>query len=62
MSEVMTKKGLAEFLKVSVTTIDRLIKRGMPFIHAGGHKRFESDKVLGWMRTITKQDNEKPDK
>lgn len=46
---MLTKKELAEILKVSVPTIDRYMKSGMPYMKlATGKVRFEIEEVKRW--------------
>lgn len=44
------KKELAELLKVSQTTINRLLIKGLPHIKVGGQVRFEFSEVLLWIK------------
>jgi len=53
--EFLTKKELAELLKVTIRTIDRLcVYEDLPFIKFGRNVRFEKDKVLEWIRNHNK--------
>lgn len=47
--KILTKKELAEFLKVSEKTIDNLRKNGLPFFRVGNNIRFDKEKVLNWL-------------
>ena len=47
---MLTKKELAENLNVSVPTIDRLLKDGVPRIYIRGSVRFEYDEVVRWLK------------
>lgn len=48
---MMTKKELAEFLKVATMTIDRYMSKGMPFVKLPtGTVRFEIDAVMEWVK------------
>jgi phage terminase Nu1 subunit (DNA packaging protein) len=47
---MVTKKELAEMLKVHINTIDRYMKLGMPVIKKSGAVRFELDAVMEWLR------------
>lgn len=54
--EFLTKKELAELLKVTIRTIDRLCTHeGLPFVKFGRNVRFEKEKVLDWIRNSNKQ-------
>ena len=46
----LTSKELQEKLKISLATVDRLIKKGMPVLKVGGQKRFIEKEVLEWLR------------
>lgn len=47
---MITKKELSESLKVTPVTIDRWMKKGMPYLKApNGTVRFELDEVKRWM-------------
>jgi len=43
-----TKKEIAETLKLSIPTIDRLMKKGMPYYKIGRSVRFKEEEVLEW--------------
>ena len=46
---MLTKQELAEILKVTVPTIDRYMKDGMPYMKfATGKVRFELEEVKKW--------------
>ncbi len=46
---MLTKKELAETLKVSVPSIERYMKAGMPYLKmANGSVRFEIEEVKKW--------------
>jgi excisionase family DNA binding protein len=45
-----TKKEISIILNISVPTIDRLMKKGLPFIKIGKSVRFEDEKVLEWIK------------
>jgi excisionase family DNA binding protein len=49
--EVMTKKELAEYLRVSVPTIDRKMKEGLPHSYQIGESspRFYRSKIDAWL-------------
>jgi len=47
---MLTKKEIAEYLNVSVPTIDRYMRNGMPHVKLStGTVRFELDKVKDWI-------------
>jgi excisionase family DNA binding protein len=48
---VMTKKELAEYLRVSVPTIDRKMKEGLPHSYQIGESspRFYRSKIDAWL-------------
>lgn len=48
--KMLTKKELAAKLKLSIPTIDRLMKKGMPFFKIGKSVRFEEEEVLKWLK------------
>ena len=45
-----TKKELANKLKVSLSTINNLIKKGVPHIKMEKAVRFDFDEVLKWIK------------
>jgi excisionase family DNA binding protein len=47
---MLTKKELAAKMKLSIPTIDRLMKKGMPFFKIGKSVRFEEEEVLKWLK------------
>ena len=46
---MLTKPELSEWLKVSIPTVDRLMKQGMPYIKIGKAVRFEQEDVKKWL-------------
>jgi len=48
--EILTKKELAELLKVTEKTIDNLRKKGLPCFKVGNNIRFDKNKVLEWLQ------------
>lgn len=49
--EFLTKKELAELLKVTIRTVDRLcVKENLPYVKFGRNVRFEKSKVLEWIK------------
>ena len=51
--QLLDRAGLALALGVSVSTIDRLIAKGCPFVWVLDSKRFEFDKVKEWLYAKT---------
>jgi hypothetical protein len=51
--QLLDRSGIALALGVSVSTIDRLIAKGCPFIWVLDSKRFEFDKVKAWLYAKT---------
>ena len=47
---MLTKKELAEELKISIPTIDRQLKLGMPHVKIGKAVRFEKEEVIRWLK------------
>lgn len=47
---MITKKELAKKLKVSVTTIDRRVEKGMPHYKIGRLIRFDFEEVKQWIK------------
>jgi excisionase family DNA binding protein len=48
---LMKKNNLAEFLQLSERTVERLMKKGMPFLKMpDGSVRFQPEDVVEWMR------------
>ena len=50
MSKVLTTQELAEHLKCSTKTIERLRAQGLPHFKVGDSPRFELDAVLAWLK------------
>lgn len=50
---LMTRKEIAEFLKVTTMTIDRYERAGMPTLRPpkGGDPKYNPDEVIEWMKT-----------
>lgn len=50
---MFTKQELAEYLKVTIPTIDRYMKKGMPYIKLPtGTVRFDISEVEKWIKGI----------
>lgn len=52
---MLTKKELAEKLKVSEITVDRMIANGLPKIKVGRQNRFIYEDVLEYFKNNTKE-------
>lgn len=52
---MLTKKQLAEELQIGINTIDRNMKKGLPYRKLGKSVRFELDKVLDWYENDEKE-------
>lgn len=55
---MLTKQEVMEWLKVSLTTIDRLMKQGMPYTKIGKAVRFEKEDVEKWLKEQQNKDGE----
>ena len=53
--EILTKEELADYLRISIRTIDRLMKEGMPYLKIRGTVRFEKKKVFSWLEMNKKE-------
>ena len=63
MSEILTRKQLAEFLQVTERTVDRMRKEGMPCFTVASNIRFNKEKVIEWLeqnRDATEQKSYSP--
>ena len=47
--EILTREELANYLKLTPRTIDRLRKTGLPCFKIGDSVRFKKDEVLKWI-------------
>ena len=47
---MLTKKEIADHYKVSIPTIDRLMKEGLPFTKIGKSVRFNLETVEDWLK------------
>jgi excisionase family DNA binding protein len=56
VEEILTKEELANYLKVTERTIDRLRKKGMPFLKVGDTVRFQKDAVLKWLEENSQEE------
>lgn len=54
---MLTKKELAEELRISIPTIDRQLKLGMPHVNIGKAVRFELDEVVKWLKEKSNEEN-----
>lgn len=51
--QLLDVNDLARYLKVSRTTIYRLLDQGLPHLRVGYHLRFDQPEVLRWLRAYT---------
>jgi excisionase family DNA binding protein len=49
--KLINMDDLSKLLGVSITTISRLRKQGMPALKIGGSIRFDPAKIQAWMET-----------
>lgn len=57
---MLNKNDLAEYLKISTRTVDRMIEYGMPYYKTSadnGLLRFDLEEVKKWMRENAKKNN-----
>lgn len=47
---LMDRVGISRTLHVSVSTVDRLVRQGMPHVMVAEARRFEPGEVLAWLR------------
>lgn len=47
---MLTKKEMAEFLKVSEVTLNRMLADGMPRLKVRGSVRFIKEDIIEWLR------------
>lgn len=47
---LLTKKELAEVLKISEVSVNRYLTQGMPHIKVGRNVRFQLEEVLEWFK------------
>lgn len=47
---MLTRKELAQELKVHANTVDNMRKRGMPCYESNGVVRFDLDEVKEWLK------------
>lgn len=48
--EILTKKEVAEILKITERMVDKLRKEGLPSFKVGTNVRFEKKEVLEWIK------------
>jgi len=53
--EFINKRQLSDLLKISVVTIDRQRKKGLPFHKLGGKVVFIYDEVAEWIKNGNEQ-------
>ncbi len=51
---LLTKKELAEVLKISEVSVNRFLAKGMPHIKVGASVRFQLNEVLNWFKERSK--------
>ncbi len=56
--QLLTARELRQTLKISRTTLYRLLQKGLPSVGTGRLRRFELDTVLRWMNGRGPQDDE----
>ena len=56
---MITKKEVAELLSVSIPTVDRYMKKGLPYNKIGKTVRFETQNVLDWARSNPGKEEDK---
>lgn len=49
ITDIMTRKQLADFLQVTEKTVDRMRKEGMPCFKVASNIRFNKEKVIEWL-------------
>jgi len=52
--DILTKEELAQVLKVTVRTIDRLREKGLPSFNVGTKVRFNKAKAIEWLENQNK--------
>lgn len=50
MKELMTSQEVADYFKVTMQTVYKWRKEGVPSIRIGHEYRYELDKVMEWLR------------
>jgi len=56
--QLLTARELRQTLKISRTTLYRLLQKGLPSVGTGRLRRYELDTVLRWMNGRGPQDDE----
>lgn len=54
--EILTKKEMAELLKVNERTVDQLRKKGLPHFKVGRNVRFKKNEALEWLENQQQED------
>ena len=49
MENLLTKKDVATLLNLSVSMINKLMTKGLPYIKIGKSVRFNEESVLNWI-------------
>jgi len=55
--QYVSTQGLMETLSISRSTVNRLVKRGMPHIWVGSVRRFPLVQILDWLRSTTRSND-----
>jgi len=50
IEQYLSTGGLMEALSISRSTINRMVKRGMPHVWVGAVRRFPVDQVIEWLK------------
>ena len=48
--EYLTANEICEKLKISYTTLYRLVKKGLPYLKVGNQQRFVFEEVEQWLK------------
>ena len=48
-SEIVNKRELLDILKISKSTLQRMMRRGLPFTMFGGYAGFNVQEVKNWL-------------
>lgn len=49
MNKLFTQKELSEYLQVSIMTLWKWRKKGMPYVKAGKNVRYDKEQVMKWL-------------
>lgn len=50
MENLLTKKDVATLLNLSVSMINKLMTKGLPYIKIGKSVRFDEESILNWIK------------